>query len=194
MFALSRFLHRRLSISRKRKFSATRFHVSIKNSSCNETLAASRTNVRSFARVISLVDNQRGSLRERLAALIARVLPFSGMNDPVGPQQGLASETFAAHFASVRLFTGVRSVMNFEALRGLQLLAALRAKIPASFVERRVPMGLDLVLLQHRLVLVDLVTNVAFVLGSVLVGFLDPFIRHDRGIVVMQTIMLLQAT
>lgn len=159
--------------------------MSIKNGSCDETLTASWTNVRSFARVISLVDDQRGPLGESLAALIARVLPFPGMNDPVSPQQGLACETFAAHFAGVWLLASVRSVMNFEALRGLQLLAALRAKIPTSFVKRRISMGLDLVLLQHRFVLVNLVADVALVLGSVLIRFLDPLIRHDRGIVVI---------
>lgn len=159
--------------------------MSIKNSSCDETLIASRTNIRSFARVISFMNNQRGPLRERLAALVARVLSFSGMNDFVGPQEGLASETFAAHFAGVRLFACVRSVMNFEALRGLQLLATLCAKIPTSLVGKRIPMSLDLVLLQHRLIFIDLVANVTFMFGSVLDRFLDPFIRHDRRIVVM---------
>lgn len=167
--------------------------MSIKNSSCDETLTTSRTNVRSFARVISLVNNQRGPLRESLAALIARVLPFSGMYDLVGPQQGLASKTFAAHLAGVRLFAGMRSVMNFEALRRLQLLAALCAKVPTSLVERRIPVGLNLVLLQHRLVFIDLVANVAFVFRSVLVRFLESLIRHDRRIVMVETIMLLQA-
>lgn len=55
-------------------------------------------------------------------------------------------------------------------------------------------MGLDLVLLQHRLVLVHLVANVALVLGRVLVrGSIVLFARRHRGIVVIQTIMFLQA-
>lgn len=48
----------------------TRLHMSIKDSSCDETFIALKTNVRSFARVISLVNNQSGSLREGLAALV----------------------------------------------------------------------------------------------------------------------------
>lgn len=135
--------------------------------------------------MISFVNNQRGPLCERLAALVARILSFSSMNDFVSPKQSLASETFAAHFTGVRLFACVRSVMNFETLRGLQLFATLCAKISTSLVGKRIPMGFDLVLLQHRLIFIDLVANVTFVFGSVLDRFFDPFIRHDRRIVVM---------
>lgn len=104
--------------------STTRFHMSIKDSSCDETLVASSANVRSFASVISLVNDQRGSLSEGFAALIARVLPLPGMSDIVSSQKGLAGEALSAHFAGVRLLAGVRPVVDFEALRSLQLFAA----------------------------------------------------------------------
>lgn len=169
-----------------------RLHVSIKDSSRDETLTAPRTNVRSFARVISLVNNQSGPLRKSLAALVARILPFSGVGDIVSSQQGLTGETLAAHFARIRLFAGVRPVVDFEALRGLQLLAAQCAKIPASLVVRRVTVNSDLVLLQHRTIFVDLAANVAFVLGSVLAGLLEQLPIRCR-IVVVKTIVLLQA-
>lgn len=165
--------------------------MSIKDSSCDETLTAPRTNVRSFTCVISLVNNQSGSLSEGLAALITRVLPFSGMGDIVGPKHSVAGKTLAAHLAGVRFLAGVRPVVNFEALRGLQLLAAQRAKVFASLVVRPVTVSPDLVLLQHRLVLVDFIANVAFVLGLVLAGLLKPLVR--RRIVVVETIVLLQA-
>lgn len=44
--------------SRKRKFIlATRFHMRIKDSSCNKTFTALRANVRSFARVIPFMND-----------------------------------------------------------------------------------------------------------------------------------------
>lgn len=108
--------------------------MSIKNSSCDETLTALRTNVRSFARVISLVNNQSGPLRKSFAALVARVFPFSSMGDIVGPQHGVTGETLAAHRAGVGFFAGVRPIVNFKALRGLQLFATQCAKVLTSLV------------------------------------------------------------
>lgn len=166
--------------------------MSVEDSSRDKALTAFRANVRSFARVIPLVNDQSGPLREGLAALVARVLPLSGVGDIVGSQQGLAGETLAAHLAGVRLFAGVRSVVDLEALRGLQLLAAQGAKIPASLAAGRVTVGPDSVLLQHRPVLEDLTAKVALVLGLVLAGFLERLLA--RRIVVVETIVLLQAT
>lgn len=166
--------------------------MSVKDSSCDEALATPRTNVRPFARVISLVNNQSGPLREGLAALVARVLPFSGVGDIVGSQQGLAGETLAAHLAGIRLFAGVRSVVDLETLRGLQLLAAQCAKIPASLVAGRIIVSSDLVLLQHRPILVDLTANVALVLGLVLAGLFERLLA--LRIVVVETVVFLQAT
>jgi len=165
--------------------------VSIKNSSCDETFTATRANIRSFTRMISLVNNQSGPLRKGFATLVARILPFSGVNDIVGPQHGITSKTLAAHLASVRFFAGVRPIVNFETFRGFQLLATQCTKVLASLV-RWVTVTPDLVLLQHRPVLVDLAANVAFVFRLILARFLKLLIRCS--IVVVETIVLLQAT
>jgi hypothetical protein len=56
-------------------------------------------------------------------------------------------------------------------------------------------MGLDLVLLQQRFVFVNLVANVAPVLALVALGLLDFSFTHrnDRRIIVVKSIVLLQA-
>lgn len=110
----------------------------------------------------------------------------------MGSQQSLTGETLAAHLAGIRFFAGVRSVVDLEALRGLQLLAAQCAKIPASLIVRWVTVSPDLVLLQHRSILVDLTANVAFVLGLALAGLLERLLV--RRIVVVEAVVFLQAT
>lgn len=112
------------------------------------------------------------------------------MCDIVGSQHGVTGKTFAAHFTGIRFFTGVRSIVNFEALRGLQLLAAQCAKVLAPLAVRWDTMSPDLVLLQHRPILINLAANVAFVLGLVLARFLKLLVRCR--IIMIETIVFLQ--
>lgn len=113
-----------ISFKFQKSISMTRLHMSIEDSSRDETFTALRAKVRPFACVITLMNHQCGPLSKSFAALIARVFPFSGVSDNVSSQNSLAGETFSAHFAGVRLFAGVRSIVDLEALRGLQLFAA----------------------------------------------------------------------
>lgn len=69
------------------------------------------------------MNNQGGPLCKGFAALVARIFPFSGVSDIVSPQQSLTGKTLAAHCAGVWFFAGMRPVVDFEALRSLQLLA-----------------------------------------------------------------------
>lgn len=121
------------------------------------------------------------------------MLAFSSVGDVVGPQQSLTSETFAAHLAGVRLLTGVRSIVDLEALRGLQLLTAQCTEISAPLVIDRITVSFDLMLLQHRFVLVHLIADIASMLDCILVEPCDLLVRHDQGIIMVQTIMFLQA-
>lgn len=172
--------------------------MSVQNGPGDEAFSTPGANVRSFAGVITLVNNQRGPLRESFAALVAGVLPLAGVSDVMSPEQRFAGETLAAHLAGVRFFTCVRPIVNFQAFRGFQLLATESAQIPTPLVARHVAVGFHFVLLQHRLVLVSLAAHVAFVLRrGVLLRrlrlqlLLDQ--RRRRRIVVVQTVVLLQA-
>lgn len=171
--------------------------MSVENSPGDEAFPTPGANVRSFAGVITLVNDQRGPLRESFATLVAGVLPLARVSNVVSPEQRFAGETLAAHLAGVRFLTGVRSIVNFQAFRGFQLLAAECAQIPTPLVVRHVAVGFHFVLLQHGLVLVNLATDVAFVLrrGVLLrrVLHLQLLLDQRRWIVVVQTVVLLQA-
>lgn len=158
--------------------------MSIENGPRYETFAAPRTNVRTFASVISLVNDQRGPLRKRFSTLITGVLALARVGYIVCPQQGLTGKALAADFAGIRLLTSVGPVVDLEALRCFQLLPTEGAQISAPLVIRRVAVSLHLMLLQHRLVLVHLPTDVALVLG---------LIRLCQGRVeVVQSVVFLQ--
>lgn len=93
--------------------------MSIKYSACDATLTTSSAHVRSLARVVPVVDDQRRPLRKGFAALLARVLPFSSVDDIVGPQKRVTSEAFTAHRASIRFLTGMRPIVDLQTLSGL---------------------------------------------------------------------------
>ena len=166
--------------------------MGVQNGPRYEALSATGTYVRPFTRVIAFVHHQGGPLGEGFAALVARILSFSSVSDVVSPEQGLAGETLAADLAGVRFLASVRTVVNLQPLRCLQLLAAKGAQVSAPLVVGGVAVGLHFVLLQHGLVLVNLATNVALVLRRLLVPFLELLLHQCRGVVVVQSIVLLQ--
>lgn len=98
--------------------STTGLHVSVQDSPGDETFSTSRTNIRSFAGMITFMHDQRGSLRESFATLVARILSLASVRDIMSPEQCFTGETLATHLAGVRFFAGVRSIVNFETFCG----------------------------------------------------------------------------
>lgn len=167
--------------------------MSVENSPGDETFSATGTNVWPFAGVVTLVDHQGGPLGESFAALVAGIFSLAGVGDVMSPQQRLAGETLAAHLAGVRFFAGVRSVVDLQTFCRLQLFAAERAEVSTPLVIRHVAVSFHFVLLQHRLVLVNLPANVAFMLGVLRLVFIQLLLDQGCWVVVVQPVVLLQA-
>lgn len=167
--------------------SAARFQMSIKYGSSHKTLAALLTNVRSFASVISLVNDERGSLCKRFTAFVTRIFSLSCMSYVMSSQQSLACETFPAYFASVWFLSRVGTIVYLEAFGCLEFFATQSAKKPSfwSLVIWSAVNG-DFMLFQNGLKLVTFSAHVTFV-GSFFLKF-----GSCRSIEMIQSVVFLQ--